>query len=252
MSTSLSLDVAASLRDVDVVLGDHRVLEGITLDIPRGAIVGLVGPNGAGKTTLLRAIAGMLPLAGGSIAVNGGIGYMPQLGPAAWDFPLAVRDVALQGAYRRAGWLRRPSRDDRGRAERALRAVGMERLAGRQVGRLSGGQRQRTLLARALVQDARLILLDEPLSGVDAGTRRLFHGTLEQLRDERRSVIISSHDLNWVAERCDLLCLLDHRVYAYGPPHEALTPECLSAAYGASVLEVDGVRILAPEGHHEH
>jgi ABC-type Mn2+/Zn2+ transport system ATPase subunit len=240
------------LSDVSVDLGRHRVLDSVTFDVPPGVVVGLVGPNGAGKTTLLRTVAGMLDPVAGTIEAPSSVGYMPQLGPAAWDFPLSAGQVALQGAYRRAGWLRRPSRTDRARAGAALAAVGMEGLADRQVGALSGGQRQRVLLARALVQDAALLLLDEPLSGADAATQTQFSETLDRLRAEGRSVLISSHDLSWTAERCDLLCLLAGRVHGFGPPRETLTADRLSAVYGASLLDVGGVRILAPEGHHEH
>ena len=248
------MDAELALRTcgLSVDLGEHRVLDDITLDVPRGTVVGLVGPNGAGKTTLLRAIVGMLPAASGTIELSGTASYMPQLGPGAWDFPLDALEVALQGSYRRAGWLRRPSRTERGRALDALAGVGMDGLARRQVGELSGGQRQRVLLARALMQDASLVLLDEPLSGADAATEALFTETLNRLREQGRSAIISTHDLSWTAERCDLLCLLAGRVCAFGPPRETLNAECLAAAYGASVLDVGGVRILAPEGHHEH
>jgi ABC-type Mn2+/Zn2+ transport system ATPase subunit len=245
-------DTALRVRDVTVDLGDRRVLENVSFDVPPGVVVGLVGPNGAGKTTLLRTIVGMLEPVAGTIQVAGSVGYMPQLGPAAWDFPLSAGQVALQGAYRRAGWLRWPSRTERARAQAALAAVGIDDLAGRQVGELSGGQRQRVLLARTLVQDAAVLLLDEPLSGADAATQSLFSETLATLRREGRSVVISTHDLSWTAERCDLLCLLAGRVHAFGPPRDTLTADCLSKVYGASVLDVGGVRILAPEGHHEH
>ena len=171
----MDAELALRTRGLSVDLGERRVLDDVTLDVPRGAVVGLVGPNGAGKTTLLRAIVGMLPVASGTIELGGTASYMPQLGPGAWDFPLDALEVALQGSYRRAGWLRRPSRTERGRAMDALAGVGMDGLARRQVGELSGGQRQRVLLARALMQDASLVLLDEPLSGADAATEASVH-----------------------------------------------------------------------------
>ncbi len=213
-------------------------------------MVGLVGPNGAGKTTLLRAIAGTRPTAAGSIRKPAVIGYMPQLAPAVWDFPLSVLDVALQGSYRRVGWLRLPPRAERRRALDALAAVGMHGLEKRQIGQLSGGQRQRALLARTLVQDAPLVLLDEPMTGVDAGTAALFLDTLGDLRAEGRSVVISTHDLGWAAQNCDLICLLAGTVHGFGPPRETLTAAALADVYGATTIEVGGVRILAPEGHH--
>ena len=242
----------ARLRDVTVAYGDHVALDRISLDLPSGAIIGLIGPNGAGKTTLLRTLLGVLEPVTGQVEVRGSAGYMPQLGEAAWDVPLTALDVALQGSYRRVGWLRRPSSQERRAALAALAQVGMEELADRQIGQLSGGQRQRVLLARALMQDARLLLLDEPLSGADAATAIAFQDTLARFRDEGRTVVVSTHDLAWSARRCDLLCLLSGRVVSYGPPTDALAPTRLADAYGGELIDIGGVRILAPEGHHAH
>ncbi|HEY0388635.1 MAG TPA: metal ABC transporter ATP-binding protein [Gaiellales bacterium] len=242
----------ASLREVTVAYGAHVALDAVSLELPAGAIVGLIGPNGAGKTTLLRTLLGVLQPRAGTVRVAGDTGYMPQLGEAAWDFPLTVLEVALQGSYRRAGWLRRPRAADRAAARDALAAVGMAELAGRQVGKLSGGQRQRVLLARTLVQDAQLLLLDEPLSGADAATESAFLETLGRLRDDGRTIVVSTHDLGWSATQCDLLCLLSGRVVSFGPPERSLAPERLAEAYGGALIDVGGVRILAPEGHHAH
>jgi ABC-type Mn2+/Zn2+ transport system ATPase subunit len=165
---------AALLDRVTVAYGPHVALDDVSLELPRGSIVGLIGPNGAGKTTLLRTLLGMLSPRSGSIDVTVPVGYMPQLGPAAWDFPLTALDVALQGGYRRTGWLRRPGAAERRSAREALGAVGLDHMAGRQIGQLSGGQRQRVLLARTLMQHASLLLLDEPLSGADAATEAAF------------------------------------------------------------------------------
>jgi manganese/zinc/iron transport system ATP- binding protein len=222
------------------------------MELPQGAIIGLIGPNGAGKTTLLRSILGTVKPSSGGVSVAGTVGYMPQLGPGAWEFPLSVADVVLQGSYRRVGYLRRPSPVELGRATDALAAVGMERLAQRQIGRLSGGQRQRILLARALVQDAHLLLLDEPLSGADAAAEAAVVDVLTGLRDDGRTILVSSHDLGWAHRHCDLIGLLSRRLIAYGPPAESLTATHLSAAYGGQMLDVGGVRVLAPEGHHRH
>ncbi len=244
--------VAARISNLTVAYGDRLALDGVSLNFPKGAIIGLIGPNGAGKTTLLRAILGTVKPAAGTVAVSGRVGYMPQLGTAAWAFPLNVADVALQGSYRRAGWLRRPSTAERSRAAAALSAVGMLELGRRQIGELSGGQRQRVLLARALVQDGDLLLLDEPLSGADAATEASFVDRLGRLRDDGRTVLISSHDLGWASVHCDLVCLLSRRVIAFGPPNQALDAARLAEAYGSQILDVGGVRILAPEGHHGH
>jgi len=242
----------AAVDGLTVAYGERRALDDVTLTLPPAAVVGLIGPNGAGKTTLLRALLGTVRPSAGTVSVDGTTGFVPQIGPGAWDFPLSAGDVALQGAYRRAGWLRRPSRHDRGRAHAALAAVGMDQHARRQVGQLSGGQRQRVLLARALVQEADLLLLDEPLSGADAPTEAAFSGILGRLRDEGRTVVVSSHDLAWASAQCDLVCLLAGRVVAFGPPSEALDAACLAKAYGGQVVDIGGVLVLAPEGHHAH
>jgi manganese/zinc/iron transport system ATP- binding protein len=242
----------AAVDGLTVAFGERRALDNVSLSLPRGAVVGLIGPNGAGKTTLLRALLGTVRPSAGTVSVDGTTGFVPQLGPGGWDFPLSAGDVALQGAYRRAGWLRRPSRDEHVRARTALAAVGMAQQARRQVGQLSGGQRQRVLLARALVQEADLLLLDEPLSGADAPTETAFSNILERLRDEGRTVVVSSHDLAWASARCDLVCLLAGRVVAFGPPSEALDAACLAKAYGGQVVDIGGVLVLAPEGHHPH
>jgi manganese/zinc/iron transport system ATP- binding protein len=242
----------AVVEGLTVAFGDTRALEDVSLTLPRGAIIGLIGPNGAGKTTLLRALLGTVRPAAGAVRVDGTTGFVPQLGARGWDFPLAAADVALQGTYRRAGWLQRPSRQDRERAGAALAAVGMHEHARRQVGQLSGGQRQRVLLARALAQEADLLLLDEPLSGADAPTETAFSDILARLRDEGRTAVVSSHDLAWASAYCDLVCLLAGRVIAFGPPSEALDAACLAAAYGGQVVDVGGVLVLAPEGHHAH
>jgi manganese/zinc/iron transport system ATP- binding protein len=242
----------AATRGLTVAYEGHVALDDVTLELPRGAIVGLIGPNGAGKTTLLRALLGMVAPRAGTVEVDGRVGYMPQLGPGAWDFPLSALEVALQGGYRRVGWLRRPGAGERRAAAAALDAVGMGGLAGRQIGQLSGGQRQRVLLARTLMQEADLVLLDEPLSGADAATEQAFLETLRRLRDEGRTIVVTTHDLGWSARQCDVLCLLSGNVIAYGPPAQALAADNLARAYGGALLEVGGVRILAPEGHHAH
>jgi len=244
--------VTAACHGVTVGYGQQVALRDVTLELPAGSVIGLVGPNGAGKTTLLRTLLGVLRPIAGAVEAPDSVGYMPQLGPGAWDFPLTAMDVTLQGGYRRVGWLRRPGSGEHSRARRALAAVGMDGLAGRQIGRLSGGQRQRVLLARALMQESPLLLLDEPLSGADAVTEAAFVDALAELRAEGRSVVVSTHDLGWAAMQCDLLCLLSGRVVGYGAPAEVLDAERLAEAYGGAVLDLGGIRILAPEGHHSH
>jgi manganese/zinc/iron transport system ATP- binding protein len=255
MPAAASEPVSGPVAQADrltVAYGGRIALEDVSIALPRGAIIGLIGPNGAGKTTLLRTLLGLLPPASGRLSVTARVGYMPQLGPAAWDFPLTALDVAQQGGYRRVGWLRRPGARERRVARAALAEVGLEEVAGRQIGQLSGGQRQRVLLARALVQDAELVLLDEPLSGADAVTEAAFLDTLRRLRDRGRTIVVATHDLGWSAHVCDLVCVLSRRVVAFGDPATVLTGERLAEAYGGALVELGGVRILAPEGHHAH
>ena len=242
----------AAARGLTVAYAGRAALRDVSFELPRGAIVALIGPNGAGKTTLMRALLGLEPPAGGSVWTDGPVGYMPQLGPGAWDFPLNALEVAMQGGLRRVGWLRRPGAAEREAARAALRAVGMAEYATTQIGRLSSGQRQRVLLARTLVQDAALVLLDEPLSGADAPTEQAFEETLVRLRGQGRTAVVATHDLGWSARTCDLVCVLAGRMVAFGPPARVLTPDCLAEAYGGALVEVGGIRVLAPEGHHEH
>ena len=178
-------------------------LHGVSVRVPAGARFALVGHNGAGKTTLLKVVVGLLPLAGGTVDLFGhplgsgrhDVSYLPQRAELDWRFPIDVRRLVTTGRYASLGWLARPGADDRARVDAVLARLGMLDLAERQIGRLSGGQQQRALLARALVQDARLLLLDEPLNAVDVETRAVIDSVLDDLRHEGATVIIATHDL---------------------------------------------------------
>ena len=178
-------------------------LDGINLRVPVGARVALVGPNGAGKSTLLKAAAGLLPVRDGSLRVFGrpagecarSLAYLPQRGEIDWRFPISVRGLALSGRYPNLGWLRRPDRQDRRTTDAVLDELGLLPLAERQISALSGGQQQRVLLARALAQDADLLLLDEPLNAVDAETRVVMARVLAELHRRSKTVVIATHDL---------------------------------------------------------
>jgi ATP-binding cassette, subfamily B, bacterial CvaB/MchF/RaxB len=220
----MDAELALRTRGLSVDLGERRVLDDVTLDVPRGAVVGLVGPNGAGKTTLLRAIVGMLPVASGTIELGGTASYMPQLGPGAWDFPLDALEVALQGSYRRAGWLRRPSRRERGRAMDALAGVGMDGLARRQVGELSGGQRQRVLLARALYRRPRMLFMDEGTSHLDLDKEREVNRALAELKITR---IVIAHRPETIRAADRIVVLREGRV---SPPLDGETLAFADAA----------------------
>jgi manganese/zinc/iron transport system ATP- binding protein len=251
-------ELAIQVTDLTVAYRYKPVLWDVDLEVPSGVLLAIVGPNGAGKTTLMRAILGLLQPAAGSVRVFDRpieeqrrlIGYVPQRGSVDWDFPATVLDTVLMGTYRSLGWIRRPRRPERERALEALRKVGMEAFAKRQISQLSGGQQQRVFLARALVQEARVYLMDEPFQGVDATTERAIISLLRELRSAGKTVVVVHHDLQTVPEYFDWVALLNVRRIAAGPVGEVFTAKNLRLAYGGRVgfLERDG---LHPRGEVE-
>jgi manganese/zinc/iron transport system ATP- binding protein len=231
---------AIAVHDLTVAYQDKPVLWDIDLTVPAGVLMAVVGPNGAGKTTLIKAILGLVRPVSGEVLVNGRpyssrsrtIAYVPQRGTVDWDFPTTVADVVTMGTYGRLGWFRRPGKAERADAAAALGRVGMGEFAGRQISQLSGGQQQRVFLARALVQDAPVYLMDEPFQGVDAVTERAIVEILRELRSRGRTVLVVHHDIQTVPEYFDWVTLLNVRKVASGPVAEAFTPESLRAAYG--------------------
>ena len=231
---------AIEVEDLTVAYGERPALWDVDVNVPTGTLMAIVGPNGAGKTTLIRAILGLLRPAAGRIAVFGRpyetqrrlVAYVPQRNSVDWDFPTNVLDVVTMGRYGRLGWIRRPGRDDRAAALEALGRVGMTDYADRQISQLSGGQQQRVFLARALVQDARVYLMDEPFQGVDAVTERAIVELLRKLREDGRTVVAVHHDLQTVAEYFDSVTLLNVRRVASGPVGEVFTDDNLRATYG--------------------
>jgi ABC-type Mn2+/Zn2+ transport system ATPase subunit len=197
--------MALEVRDLCVRYpdADALALDRITLQIPCGARVGLVGPNGAGKSTLLKAIAGVVPRSSGEVSLYGQapgtchhqIAHLPQTNQVDWRFPIPVRKLILTGRYVHLGWLSRPGAHDVALVTEVMERMGLTALAERQIGQLSGGQQQRVLLARALVQGADLLLLDEPLNGVDAETRAVVSDVLQELRRQGKTVVVAMHDL---------------------------------------------------------
>jgi manganese/zinc/iron transport system ATP- binding protein len=195
-------------------------LRGVSLRVPAGSRVALVGPNGSGKSTLLKAVAGLLPAQQGEISVYGNavaachhrVAYLPQRGDVDWRFPIKVRKLVTTGRYVHLGWLKRPGRADREVVRSVMERLGIEHLAERQVGQLSGGQQQRALLARTLVQEADLLLLDEPLNAVDAGTRGEISAVLAELKGAGKTLVVATHDLESLADEYDgVLYLRDGR-----------------------------------------
>ena len=231
---------ALEVEDLTVAYGERPVLWDVDVAVPAGTLMAIVGPNGAGKTTLIRAVLGLVEPAAGRVAVHGRpyreqrrlVAYVPQRGTVDWDFPTSVLDVVTMGRYGALGWLRRPRAREREAALRALDQVGMREYAHRQISQLSGGQQQRVFLARALVQDARVYLMDEPFQGVDAVTERAIVELLRELRAAGATVVAVHHDLQTVPEYFDWVTLLNVRRIASGPVHEVFTDENLRATYG--------------------
>jgi ABC-type Mn2+/Zn2+ transport system ATPase subunit len=240
---------------VSVARGGSLVVEDVSFIAAPGDLIAVVGPNGAGKSSLFAALLGLLPTAAGRVSLAGSFAYVPQHGAAERSFPVTALDVALMGAYRRAGLLRPLGRGERGRAERALEQVALRELAGKSFGELSGGQQQRVLLARALVQEGSVLLLDEPLSGVDAVSEEAIMRALADERAGGRSVLMATHDLGLARARCTHALLLNRQAFAFGPPAVALTSRNLRAAYGERLVLLDeaGVVGAIDEGsHHAH
>jgi manganese/zinc/iron transport system ATP- binding protein len=235
--------LAVEVNDLTVAYREQPVLWDVDLAIRTGALTAIVGPNGAGKTTLIRAVLGLVPIAAGLVRILGRppsesrseVAYVPQRGSVDWDFPTSVLDVVLMGTYGRLGWLRRPGGTERARAREALEKVGMEAFAERQISQLSGGQQQRVFLARALVQDARIYLMDEPFQGVDARTETAIVEVLRELRGRGDTVIAVHHALQTVPEYFDDVVLLNVRRIASGPVSSVFTEENLRLAYGGRV-----------------
>ncbi|RJK98607.1 metal ABC transporter ATP-binding protein [Paracoccus aestuarii] len=246
-------DQALHVEDLTVSYGSMPALWDIDLDVPIGVMCAIVGPNGAGKSTLIKAALGLVRPVAGHVrflgrpvgAMRGRIGYVPQRHSVDWDFPTTAADVVEMGLYRSLGWFRRPGRAARARAMAALAQVGMQDYADRQIDQLSGGQQQRVFLARALIQDAPILILDEPFAGVDAATEALIIALLKRLRDEGRTVIVVHHDLTTVQSYFDWLVMMNIRIVAQGPVAQTYTPENLRAAYGrhlAMIALPDGGR----------
>jgi len=243
---------ALRLDDVSVSYGSDEVLRGISGQVAPGGSVALIGPNGAGKSTLLKAILGLVPVSEGSITVLGtspadarrGVAYVAQADTLDSAFPVSVLDVAIMGRYPTLGWFRRPGRADRRIALEALERVGLADRAGDRFGVLSGGQRQRVLIARAIAQEARLLLLDEPFNGVDSTTRDLILDVLTELRADGVAVVMPTHDLAVAHLACGDACLLNRHQIAFGPIAVALTPASLRATYAGSALVAVGDDVI--------
>jgi ABC-type Mn2+/Zn2+ transport system ATPase subunit len=233
---------------------DGRIaIEDVTFRVRAGQRLGLLGPNGGGKTTLLRSILGELAPLAGRLVVSERCGLVPQTDRSRLDYPVSALDVALMGSLSQLPWWRRPGRTERGRAIEALEAVGLHDLAGKTFGELSGGQRQRVLIARSLVQEAGLLLLDEPFSGLDSDSSAQLEDLIARLALGGKGVVIATHDLE-LARRLDLVLCINRRQIAFGEPGRVLDLEVLEATYRGSIVEVPGGngRGILPAHDHGH
>ena len=252
------------VSDVTVRCNGTLALDGVPFQLTQGERVAVVGPNGAGKTTLFKVIAGVLHPARGQVKVYGYgpgghicIAYVPQRSQVDWTFPVNVADVVMMGRIGKLGLLRWPKSRDWDTVRQCLEVVGIASLADRQIGELSGGQQQRVFIARALAQEAELMLMDEPLTGLDMTSQEDIFHILEELRHRNVTVIIATHDLNQAAERFDRVMLLNRRLLGLGQPDEVFAPERLVQAYGGHIRLIqtdDGLIALSDtccEGGHD-
>ena len=237
------------VADLTVAYQRKPVLWEISLEIPKGALVGLVGPNGAGKSTLLKAMLNMVSQVSGEITLEGAsifdqrekIAYVPQRESVDWDFPASVLDVVTMGLYRKIGWFMPVRKQHKQLALQALEQVGIADLANRQISQLSGGQQQRTFLARALVQNADLYLMDEPFAAVDAATEQSIVSVLRSMQSNGKTMLVVHHDLHTVPEYFDYLILLNVHAVAFGPMQTTFTPDNLRKTYGGRLTLLDEV-----------
>jgi ABC-type Mn2+/Zn2+ transport system ATPase subunit len=230
--------------------GGPPVLQDVGFQLRPGERIAVLGPNGGGKSTLFRALLGELPPRAGRVTRRGRCALVPQTERSRLDYPVSALDVALMGTLSRLPWWRPNGRRERSAAREALARVGLGELAGVQFGELSGGQRQRVLVARALVQDAPILLLDEPFVGVDRPSGELLERLLLQLAGEGRAIMVTTHEIEQ-SERYDRVLCVNRRQIAFGTPRETLTREVLEATYGGAIVTLpEGIAAIVPPHHH--
>lgn len=252
--------VALDVRGLSAGYGAGLALVEATFSVRQGERIALLGPNGAGKSTLFKAIMGLLRPAGGQVSIHGDpspaatrrVAYVPQFEEVDWNFPVSVRDVVMMGRERHVGWFRlpRPGGLHHTAVSDALARVGLLSAANRQIGELSGGQKRRVFIARALAQEADILLLDEPFSGVDARAQEAIFGVLNELRHDGITVILATHDLVLASTHFDKLLLLNQRLLGFGLPSELFQPELLAKVFGGQLaIWRDGKQVLVVEDH---
>jgi ABC-type Mn2+/Zn2+ transport system ATPase subunit len=246
----VSAEPALAAERLSVGYGGLEALAEITLTVPRGAAVALLGPNGAGKSTLFRAAVGLVQPRSGSVRIGGSVAFVPQSIDVEPAFPVTATDIVRMGRYGEVGWLGRFGDADRVAVADALRALAVERLADRRFGDLSGGERQRVLLAQAAAQEADVLLLDEPFTGVDRPTHEAARALLRRWSGEGRTVIVATHDLESAARDYDLVICLNRRLVAFGPAADTCTEDVLAETFAGHVVRVGD--LIVDVAHHHH
>ena len=244
------MTAAVRAQGLEVGYGGRAVLREVSFELAAGRSLCVLGPNGGGKTTLFRALVGELAPLAGSVHVDGRPAYVAQTDRTRLDFPVSALEVALMGSLSHGRWWLPPRQADRQAALAALERVGIAAESGTRFGELSGGQRQRVLLARALVHDAQVLLLDEPLAGVDPASAERIASLFGDLRQEGRALLVSTHDVE-SARRFDLVLCLHNRQVAFGPPERVLDRATLEETYGRELIVLEGTRAVTVQ-HHEH
>ena len=238
------MEWAVEVEDMTVAYTTKPVLWDVDMKVPIGSLAAIVGPNGAGKSTLLKAMLGLLTVISGSVKFYidhhlamdkkdyKKIAYVPQSGSVDWDFPTTVLDVVLMGCYGHLGWFKRPSKKDKELTLSMIEKMGMSDYVNRQIRQLSGGQQQRVFLARALVQEADIYLMDEPFKGVDKTTEHAIISLLQEMKARGKTVIVVHHDLNTVPQYFDWVTMVNKQTVAYGPVADTFTEEAIERTYG--------------------
>ncbi len=243
---------AVTIDDLTVRYGGRLALDHVTLQVDRGSTTAIIGPNGSGKSTLLRAIAGLAPAATGTVTLHGvTVALVLQATDVDRTLPITVHETVRMARYAHRGLLRRLQPGDHAVVQGALARLDIEDLAHRQLHDLSGGQRQRVFVAQGLAQEADILLLDEPVTGLDVVSRRTILQVIEEERSAGRSVLMTTHDLD-DASRCDRVLLLSTGAVAYGPPDEVLVESHLREAFGGRVLLLAGGDVFVDDPHHAH
>lgn len=240
------------VRKINARYNGRLALEDVTFHLHAGERVAVVGPNGAGKSTLFKVVAGVMQPSSGEVNVYGStprghvcIAYIPQRNQVDWNFPVSVADVVMMGRIAKLGPLGWPKKRDWDLVHETLKIVNLDDLAKRQISQLSGGQQQRMFIARALAQEAELMLMDEPLSGLDTPSQEGILALLDELKRQNVTVMVATHDLEQASEYFDRIMLLNHRLIGFGPPEQALQTEKLIQAYGGRLRSVGGDHVLA-------